>query len=138
MKDYYKILGVLKTASTDEIKKAYRKLAREYHPDKTGGDEKKNRVFLDVNEAYEVLGNEDKRKNYDEKKPDNTSNNKTQKQSESGFTPYSATFAEIKSSNACDVLLFSIIFSIIFLIEFTSSSRRPDLGLFGLYFKISK
>ncbi len=87
MKDYYKILGVLKTASTDEIKKAYRKLAREYHPDKTGGDEKKNRVFLDVNEAYEVLGNEDKRKNYDEKKPDNTSNNKTQKQSESGFTP---------------------------------------------------
>lgn len=87
MKDYYKILGVLKTASTDEIKKAYRKLAREYHPDKTGGDEKKNRVFLDVNEAYEVLGNEDKRKNYDEKKPDNTSNNQTKKQSESGFTP---------------------------------------------------
>jgi len=87
MKDYYKILGVLKTASIDEIKKAYRKLAREYHPDKTGGDEKKNRVFLDVNEAYEVLGNEDKRKNYDEKKPDNTSNNQTKKQSESGFTP---------------------------------------------------
>lgn len=87
MKDYYKILGVIKTASTDEIKKAYRKLAREYHPDKTGGDEKKNRVFLDVNEAYEVLGNEDKRKNYDEKKPDNTSNNQTKKQSESGFTP---------------------------------------------------
>lgn len=87
MKDYYKILGVLKTASTDEIKKAYRKLAREYHPDKTGGDEKKNRVFLDVNEAYEILGNEEKRKIYDEKKSDNSSNNKTQKQSESGFTP---------------------------------------------------
>lgn len=63
-KDYYDILGVSKTASTDDIKKAYRKLAHQFHPDKqTGGDEAK---FKEVNEAYQVLGNEAKRKQYDQ------------------------------------------------------------------------
>ena len=56
--DYYKILGVSKTATADEIKKAYRKLARTHHPD-AGGDEAK---FKEINEAYEVLGDEKKRK----------------------------------------------------------------------------
>ncbi len=61
MKDYYKILGVSKNASQDEIKKAYRKLAHKYHPDK-GGDEKK---FKEINEAYQVLSNKEKRAQYD-------------------------------------------------------------------------
>lgn len=62
-KDYYKILGVSKNASTDEIKRAYRKLAHKYHPDKGGGDEAK---FKEINEAYQVLSNPDKRARYDQ------------------------------------------------------------------------
>ncbi len=60
--DYYKILGVDKNASQDEIKKAFRKLAQQYHPDKPTGDEKK---FKEINEAYTVLSNPDKKKQYD-------------------------------------------------------------------------
>ena len=60
--DYYKTLGVSKTATAEEIKKAYRKLARTHHPD-AGGDEAK---FKEINEAYEVLGDEKKRKLYDQ------------------------------------------------------------------------
>ena len=62
MKDYYEILGVGKNASQDEIKRAYRKLAHEHHPDKKGGDEKK---FKEINEAYQILGDEQKRQQYD-------------------------------------------------------------------------
>jgi len=61
MKDYYKILGVPRDASEEEIKKAYRKLAHKYHPDK-GGDEKK---FKEINEAYQVLSYKEKRAQYD-------------------------------------------------------------------------
>lgn len=61
-KDYYHILGVQKGASEDEIKKAYRKLAHQHHPDKAGGDEAK---FKEVNEAYQVLSNKEKRAQYD-------------------------------------------------------------------------
>lgn len=60
--DYYDILGVDKKASKDEIKKAFRKLAHKYHPDKKGGDEQK---FKEVNEAYTVLSNDKKRAEYD-------------------------------------------------------------------------
>ena len=60
--DYYKTLGVARTASADEIKKAFRKLARTHHPD-AGGDEAK---FKEINEAYEVLGDEKKRELYDQ------------------------------------------------------------------------
>ncbi len=62
-KDYYKILGVEKNASQDEIKKAFRKLAHQYHPDKKTGDEAK---FKEVNEAYQVVGDVEKRKKYDQ------------------------------------------------------------------------
>jgi len=62
-KDYYKILGVNKNASQDEIKKAFRKLAHEHHPDKAGGNAEK---FKEINEAYQIIGNEEKRKKYDQ------------------------------------------------------------------------
>lgn len=62
MKDYYKILGVEKNASEEEIKKAFRKLAHAYHPDKSGGDEAK---FKEVSEAYSVLSDKEKRAQYD-------------------------------------------------------------------------
>lgn len=63
MADYYKILGISKTASPEEIKRAYRKLAHQYHPDKKGGDEKK---FKEINAAYQILSNEERRKQYDQ------------------------------------------------------------------------
>lgn len=62
MKDYYTVLGISRNASQEDIKKAYRRLAHQYHPDKTGGNEEK---FKEVNEAYQVLGNEQKRAQYD-------------------------------------------------------------------------
>ncbi len=65
-KDYYKVLGVDRKASADEIKKAYRKLAVKYHPDKNPGNKSAEEKFKEMNEAYEVLGNEEKRKKYDE------------------------------------------------------------------------
>jgi molecular chaperone DnaJ len=61
-RDYYETLGVSKTATEEEIKKAFRKKAHQYHPDKGGGDEAK---FKEINEAYQVLGNKDKRSQYD-------------------------------------------------------------------------
>lgn len=64
--DYYKVLGVEKAASTDEIRKAYRKLARKYHPDVNPNDEQAKQRFQEINEANEVLSDPEKRKKYDQ------------------------------------------------------------------------
>ena len=65
-KDYYTTLGVSKTASEKEIKQAYRKLARKHHPDVNPGDKSAEAKFKEINEAYEVLGDQEKRRKYDE------------------------------------------------------------------------
>jgi DnaJ-class molecular chaperone len=65
MKDLYKTLGVPETADEAAVKKAYRKLAKEYHPDVTGNDKKKTERFKEINEAYAVVGDKEKRAEYD-------------------------------------------------------------------------
>jgi len=64
--DYYKILGLNKNASQEDIKKAYRKLARKYHPDLNPNDKEANKKFQQINEANEVLGDPANRKKYDQ------------------------------------------------------------------------
>ena len=64
--DYYASLGVSKTATEAEIKKAYKKKAMQYHPDKNAGDKKAEAKFKEINEAYQTLGDVTKRKNYDQ------------------------------------------------------------------------
>ena len=65
-RDYYEVLGVSKSATADEIKKAYRKLAIKYHPDKNPDDKEAEEKFKEAAEAYDVLSNPDKRSRYDQ------------------------------------------------------------------------
>ena len=65
-RDYYEVLGVQKNASEDEIKKAFRQLAKKYHPDMHPGDAECEARFKEVNEAYDVLSDPQKRANYDQ------------------------------------------------------------------------
>ena len=64
-KDYYQVLGVNKSSSAEDIKKAYRKLAMQYHPDRNQGNAEAEKKFKEVNDAYQVLGDDEKRKKYD-------------------------------------------------------------------------
>ena len=65
-RDYYEVLGLSKSASDDEIKKAYRKLAKKYHPDMNPGEKAAEESFKEVNEAYSVLSDPDKKSKYDQ------------------------------------------------------------------------
>src|SRR5215207_10057795 len=65
-KDYYEVLGVSRTASDDDIKKAFRKLARQYHPDVAKNKKEAEEKFKEINEAYEVLSDAEKRRKYDQ------------------------------------------------------------------------
>src|SRR5260370_2244539 len=65
-RDYYEVLGVPRTASEDDIRKEYRKLARKHHPDVNPSDKSAEEKFKEINEAYEVLSDPDKRKRYDQ------------------------------------------------------------------------
>ena len=64
-RDYYEILGIAKSASADEIKKSYRKVAMQFHPDRNPGDKAAEEKFKEAAEAYEVLSDADKRAQYD-------------------------------------------------------------------------
>src|ERR1700749_1125073 len=75
-KNYYSILGVKKTANADEIKSAYRELAKKYHPDKNPGNKAAEDFFKEVQEAYAILSNPEKRKKYDLKLSGNHSHQK--------------------------------------------------------------
>src|SRR5512138_123139 len=65
-KDYYKVLGVARSGSADDIRKAYRKLAMQYHPDRNPGDKAAEEKFKEINEAYQVLSDSQKRARYDQ------------------------------------------------------------------------
>jgi molecular chaperone DnaJ len=65
-KDYYELLGVSRSASEEEIKKAYRKLALQYHPDRNPGDKQSEEKFKEVSEAYQILSDAEKRAKYDQ------------------------------------------------------------------------
>ena len=65
-RDYYDVLGVNKSASKDEIKKAYRKLALKFHPDKTKGDKASEEKFKEASESYHILSDEKRKANYDQ------------------------------------------------------------------------
>lgn len=65
--NYYQILGLQRDVSQEEIKKAYRRIAKQYHPDSNPGNREAEKKFKEASEAYEVLSNEEKRENYDHK-----------------------------------------------------------------------
>ena len=65
-RDYYEVLGVSRNASTEELKKAYRKVAMKYHPDRNQGDKQAENKFKEASEAFEILGDQEKRSRYDQ------------------------------------------------------------------------
>lgn len=79
MKNYYKILGVSESSNKDEIKKAFRNLAKKYHPDKNKDNPDAIEMFQQINEAYEILSNESSREEYDTKLNQNSSNRQKMK-----------------------------------------------------------
>jgi curved DNA-binding protein CbpA len=95
MKDYYYILGIKSDASLEDVKKAYRKLSLKFHPDKNEGDEFFRERFLEIQEAYDTLIDENKRKNYDAKKG---SSAQTSSSNYSNFSPFIEYFKANKNT----------------------------------------
>lgn len=91
--DYYKILQIEKNASQEEIKKAYRRLAVKYHPDKNPGNKEAEEKFKQIAEAYEVLSDENKRRNYDQTGTPNPGN-PFGFNDFNGFTPFDIFFGQ--------------------------------------------
>ncbi len=85
MKDLYKVLGVSKNASADEIKKAYRKQAKQYHPDLNPGNKEAEQKFKDISQAYDILADADKRKKYDAGQIDETGQEQARANPGGGF-----------------------------------------------------
>ncbi len=108
-KDYYKILGVPKTASKEEIKKAYRKLALKYHPDHNPGDSTAEAKFKDISEAYAVLSNPDKKKQYDTFGAEGFQNRFSQEDIFQGFD-FGSIFREFGFARGQGDTIFSQIF----------------------------
>ena len=112
MNDYYDILGVPRTATADEIKKAYRKLAVKYHPDKNPGDAAAEEMFKKINTAYDVLGDEEKRRQYDSgyyynsNSSSNTSSENTEKQYQ--YTQYEYNYYRPVNNSTKDYLIKGI------------------------------
>lgn len=102
--DYYKTLGIKKSSSQDEIKKAYRKLARKYHPDLNPNDKKAEQKFKEINEANEVLGNLEHRKKYDKYGKDwkHADEIEKAKKQQSGRTRQSSSRADFSDSEYSD------------------------------------
>jgi len=94
MKDYYYILGINQSATTEEVKKAYRKLSLKFHPDKNDGDEFFTERFKEIQEAYEILVDSIKRKTYDDLK----TNNSTHRQSKNSGTYFNPEIEYFKSN----------------------------------------
>ena len=102
MEDLYKILGVEKTASQDEIKKAFRKMAMKYHPDKNPGDKVAEENFKKLNAAYSVLGDEDKRRQYDMYGSQSFSSGSSSGPGETTGDPYEDFFNDFFGHNGGD------------------------------------
>src|SRR5450432_2554369 len=109
--DYYKILGISKTASEEDIKKAYRKLARKLHPDLNPNDKEANKKFQQLNEANEVLSDPEKRKKYDQYGKDWQHSEQFEKARHSGRRP---AYTEQQFSGDFDGDDFSEFFSSMF------------------------
>jgi molecular chaperone DnaJ len=88
MDDLYQVLGVSKTATAEEIKKAYRELAFKYHPDRNPGDKDAEEKFKNISAAYSVLGDETKRRQYDEYGPTGSYGSQGAEYGQSGYNPY--------------------------------------------------
>jgi len=115
-RDYYEILGVSKTASADEIKKAYRKVAMQFHPDRNPGDKEAEEKFKEAAEAYEVLSDADKRAKYD-------------RYGHSAFSPGSGGFSGSQNVNMEDIFSqFGDIFGDDLFGSFFGGSRRSAGG----------
>ena len=124
-KDYYNILGIDKSSNQEEIKKTYRKLAKKYHPDLNPGDDAAQEKFKEVSEAYEVLSDETKRKQYDQFGQYGFSNGQQFDPSQFGFGNFGSGNYSYSSSSSGD---FSDFFNLIF-----GSSRGGGFDINDLF-----